>query len=170
METMNFYFIEIGTLSRAGNLTVMNSFAAKSEKSRHDICRFYEEKYKGFCVRITEIENVDEPVVIKEEYSNTQRLRIAELEKELSNKKVGKGGFLYEMVHGNLNEEQELLYQETKDLFSKYYASKRRLDKSLLSSTKEKFLPFVEDISDRCEYHEFSYKFSCFITLTGKLF
>jgi len=170
METINFYFIEIGTLSRAGNLTVMNSFAAKSEKNEYDVRDFYAEKYKGLSVRATTIKQVEDPVIQKEEYSSTQQSRITILEKELSKIKDGIGGFLYEIAHSEFKEEQEVLYQEAKDFYSKYLASKRKLDKSLIFSTREKFGPFVKDISDRCEYKEFSYLFSCFISLTGRLF
>ena len=167
METMNFYFIEIGTFSRAGNLTVMNSFAVKSEKKEYNVRDFYIEKYKGFGVRVTTINNVEE-FVAKEDVNKSLISELKNQIKKMEND--SKNTFVIELGYSDFTEEQITLYKEAKEAHNALYSKIDALDNALLASTCEKFRPFIKDMQSLLHVDNFSYAFKCRLRLVGKLF
>jgi len=96
IKVPNFYNIEIGQLTRAGNLNISHSFICKSDKDYNSVNNFYSSKYKGFYVRTVEVTEVvqDEiPKIVPYDYSysSPKEKEIESLKQEIRKLKEGTG-------------------------------------------------------------------------------
>lgn len=91
METLNFYRIEVGRQTKAGNLQTIHEFVVSStEKNTSRVWEHYRKQYSGFDVKLTTIENIEFHETVEEKKQEvTPRVelkteRVSRLEREIN--------------------------------------------------------------------------------------
>lgn len=167
---VNLYFIQIGTYSRAGNLTVSHSFAVSSEYPHDRTLAIYRERYRGLGVMATKIETME---VAKEAEKQAGKSE-AEIQLEKQVKELEKGigtSFDYQQDWSDFSLEIRKEYEELVKTRHTYLDKKDEVAKIMRLSLAEKFGAVVKEIvvkgspdggSDRY--------FKCTVCLKGKLY
>ena len=153
MENIKFYEVKIGTMTRAGNLNVITSFVAKSDKEQNKVYNFYIQKYKGLSIQVSEIIEVVEDVIPNEvNYSfiapKDQEIRdlkkqVDILSKQSFNSFIGR--IRWDIV---VNTE----FKELIEISKLYREKKEEIDKRLEVYIKEKYNTISVDYVSIGEY------------------
>lgn len=85
---IKFYSVKIGTRTRAGNMNVIHSFVAQSDKDQNSVYKFYSSKYNGLAVEVSQITEIvkDEIPKTADPHSygmSSEEQKIQELEEQV---------------------------------------------------------------------------------------
>ena len=176
MENTKFYNVKIGTRTRAGNLNVLQSFVAQSNKKLVDINTYYFNKYKGFDVSVEEITEVvidDIPEVKSVDWmgKDEKDRKIEDLTRKLEYTKIAKqltkfeGKIYVNKISPEFKAEIESLKNEYRNLKDR----KDELLKIVPSVINQKYFNTLNNISLK-DFNVFNDYIEFVASIDGKLY
>ena len=148
MENIKFYDVKVGTMTRAGNLNVITSFVAKSDKEQNKVYNFYIQKYRGLSVQVAEIIEVVEDVIPNEVNYSFQEIRDLKKQVEL----LGKQSFNSFSGRVRWDRVVNIEFKELIEISKLYREKKEEIDKKLGNYIREKYNTISVDYVSIGEY------------------
>ncbi len=165
MET-KFYQVKVGVTTKKNAFIESHSFVVSSTESHGTVWKFYNDKYEGLSVQVSEIKqapiNLVIPKVITERDENTTTpSRVNFLKKEIHRDELG----------SKIGLDFKTALSDYKEAFS----NKIQKEKELRCMIETYFETMHEGIADSCSVEDFSsaedpYKFYVKINLNGMLY
>jgi len=170
MEQPNLYFIEVGTYSRAGNLTVSHSFAVSSPESANFVQEHFCKQYMGLGVQVKPIKQIE--LGITEQKQTGKSEAEIQIEKRVKELEAGIGkNFDYVQEYSDFSLEVREKHGELQKTRKAYMAEKEELLKMMSHEIFTKFGAVVKEIIVRESPDGGSDRyFKCTVCLKGKLY
>ena len=175
-ENNKFYNVKVGTRTRAGNLNMLQSFVAQSNKSQSDVHTYYSNKYRGFDVSVEEIkeivvDEIPETKVFDYLGRDEKDRKIEELSRKLENTKNAKQLTKFEgkIYVNKISPEFKSEIESLKNEYGKLKDRKDKLLKLVPSVINQKYYNTLNNISLR-DFNVYNDYIEFVASIDGKLY